>query len=91
MSVLGFRGRGLERPFDVKVGPDGAMYIADYGIARVNLARLRRGRVPYEFPRRSGVIWRVVPRGLRVAREAARRRVRKERRSGEQADRRFRM
>ncbi len=62
-SQLGQRGRGLERPFDVKFGPDGAMYIADYGIARVNLARLRRGQVPYEFPRRSGAIWRVVRAG----------------------------
>ncbi len=49
-SQLGLRGQGLERPFDVKFGPAGAMYIADYGIARVNLARLRRGQVPYEFP-----------------------------------------
>jgi len=62
-SALRMRGRGLERPFDVKFGPDGAMHIADYGIARVNLARLRRGQVQHEFPRRSGAIWRVVRTG----------------------------
>jgi len=62
-SELGLRGRGLERPFDVKFGPDGAMYIADYGIGRVNLARLRRGQVPYEFPPRSGAIWPIVRAG----------------------------
>jgi uncharacterized protein (TIGR03437 family) len=35
------------------------MYIVDYGIARVNPARAAQGQVPYEFPPRTGSIWRV--------------------------------
>jgi len=49
-------GMGLERPFDVKFGPDGAMYITDYGVVRINPAS--EGD-PYEFPPETGVIWRV--------------------------------
>ncbi len=60
-SEQGARGRALERPFDVKFGPDGAMYIVDYGVARVNLARIRDGQAPHEFPPRTGAIWRVTP------------------------------
>jgi Cu/Zn superoxide dismutase/glucose/arabinose dehydrogenase len=52
-------GMGLERPFDVKFGPDGAMYIVDYGVARINPARAAEGQVPYEFPPNTGVVWRV--------------------------------
>ena len=52
-------GEGLERPVDVKFGPDGAMYISDYGVARVNPARAAEGQVPYEFPPETGAIWRV--------------------------------
>lgn len=54
-------GRGLERPFGVRFGPDGAMYVTDYGIARVNPARTAQGQVPYEFPPQTGAIWRVKP------------------------------
>jgi glucose/arabinose dehydrogenase len=57
------KGRGVERPYDVKFGPDGAMYIADYGILNVNPARIREGQVPYEAPPRSGAIWKVTPVG----------------------------
>ncbi|HSH78322.1 MAG TPA: hypothetical protein VLA19_07295, partial [Herpetosiphonaceae bacterium] len=58
-SMQGAAGMAIERPFDMKFGPDGAMYIADYGAARVNLARIREGQVPYEFPPETGAIWRV--------------------------------
>ncbi len=58
-SGQGAAGMGLERPFDVKFGPDGAMYIVDYGIARVNPARAASGQVPYEFPPRTGAIWKI--------------------------------
>jgi hypothetical protein len=52
---------GIERPIDVKFGPDGAMYIVDYGIANVNSARTAEGQVPYEFPPETGAVWRVTP------------------------------
>ena len=52
-------GEGIERPFDVKFGPDGAMYVVDYGVARVNEARTEEGQVPYEFPPETGAVWRV--------------------------------
>ncbi|MEJ7763562.1 MAG: hypothetical protein WKF80_12285, partial [Thermomicrobiales bacterium] len=55
-------GEGIERPFDVKFGPDGAMYVVDYGVARVNQARTEEGQVPYEFPPETGAVWRITPR-----------------------------
>ncbi len=58
-SEQGAPGQGLERPFDVRFGPDGAMYIVDYGQARVNFARIKLGQVPYEFPPQTGAIWKV--------------------------------
>lgn len=54
-------GEGIERPFDVKFGPDGAMYVVDYGVARVNEARTEQVQVPYEFPPQTGMIWRITP------------------------------
>ncbi|MFN2506363.1 MAG: sorbosone dehydrogenase family protein [Acidimicrobiales bacterium] len=45
-------GGGLEHPSDVTFGPDGNMYIADWGIARVS----EKGLVLEED---SGVVWRV--------------------------------
>ncbi|MDP9364502.1 MAG: cupredoxin domain-containing protein [Chloroflexota bacterium] len=54
-------GKGIERPFDVKFGPDGAMYVVDYGVARVNQARVAEGQVPYEFPPETGAVWKVTP------------------------------
>jgi glucose/arabinose dehydrogenase len=47
-------GGGLEHPSDVTFGPDGDMYIADWGIARVS----EKGLVLEED---SGVVWRVRP------------------------------
>jgi glucose/arabinose dehydrogenase len=58
-SAQGKMGMALERPFDVKFGPDGAMYIVDYGVARVNPANVAEGEAPYEFPPETGVIWKV--------------------------------
>ncbi len=54
------RLQGMERPIDVKFGPDGAMYIVDYGIANINSARGAEGQVPYEFPPETGAVWRVI-------------------------------
>lgn len=45
---------GLEHPSDVTFGPDGDMYIADWGIARVSVEGLK-------LERNSGVVWRVTP------------------------------
>ncbi len=41
--------------------PGGLLYIVDYGVARVNLARIRDGQAPHEFPPRTDAIWRVTP------------------------------
>lgn len=49
----------LERPYDVKFGPDGAMYIVDFGSHRVNMHRLAKGHFPIEFDRKTGMIWKV--------------------------------
>jgi hypothetical protein len=44
---------GLEHPSDVTFGPDGAMYIADWGLARISTDGLK-------LDPGSGVVWRVV-------------------------------
>lgn len=49
-------GEGMERPFNVRFGPDGAIYVVDYGVAQINPAS---EGTPYEFPPETGVIWRV--------------------------------
>lgn len=58
-SEQGLAGKALERPFDVKFGPDGAMYIVDYGQVKINEARKSMGREPYEYIAGTGVIWKV--------------------------------
>lgn len=45
-------GGGLEHPSSVTFGPDGAMYIADWGIARVSVDGLK-------LDPDSGVIWKI--------------------------------
>ncbi|HWH23297.1 MAG TPA: hypothetical protein VNW68_00215, partial [Candidatus Limnocylindria bacterium] len=46
---------GLEHPSDVTFGPDGAMYVTDWGIARISTDGLK-------LDPGSGVVWRVTPR-----------------------------
>ena len=58
-SEQGLAGKGLERPFDVKFGPDGAMYIVDYGQVKINLSRKDENREPYEYVPQTGTIWKV--------------------------------
>jgi hypothetical protein len=43
-------GQGVERPYDVRFGPDGAMYVVDFGQVLVDPARPGPGT--YEFLRR---------------------------------------
>jgi glucose/arabinose dehydrogenase len=50
---------GIERPFDVKFGPDGAMYIVDFGQHLIVLKHIEYGHLPFEWPERTGVIWKV--------------------------------
>ena len=54
-SRYGSLGRGLERPIEVKFGPDGAMYVLDFGQALIDLDK----SPPYVYPPRTGMIWRV--------------------------------
>ncbi|MBW3634861.1 MAG: sugar dehydrogenase [Armatimonadetes bacterium] len=58
-SEQGIHGEGIERPYDVKFGPDGAMYIVDFSSHRVNLHRIAEGHFPVEFDRKTGMIWKV--------------------------------
>jgi glucose/arabinose dehydrogenase len=58
-SEIGSAGKALERPFDVKFGPDGAMYIIDYGVVTIAPERKEEGREPYAYKAGTGVIWRV--------------------------------
>ncbi|CAN5795623.1 hypothetical protein BH23THE1_BH23THE1_31430 [soil metagenome] len=46
---------GIERPFDVKFGPDDAMYIVDYGIVEIDMTK----KPPYDYKSGSGTIWKV--------------------------------
>ena len=52
-------GNGLERPFDVKFGPDGALYISDYGVVNVNPEQMP----PYQQMPGTGAVWKVTRAG----------------------------
>jgi glucose/arabinose dehydrogenase len=54
-SHRSMRGKGLERPFDVKFGPDGAMYIIDYGEVQIDFSQAP----PYDYQNNTGVIWKI--------------------------------
>jgi len=60
----GSLGKAMERPYDVKFGPDGAMYIVDFGQVLVDPAK---PPPPYEFPTNTGMIWKVTPGGPQTA------------------------
>lgn len=54
-SYLGMQGKGLERPFDVSFGPDGALYIIDYGVVTIDMSQVP----PYIYNENSGAIWKI--------------------------------
>ncbi len=54
-SFQGKAGEGIERPFDVKFGPDGNMYIVDYGVVEINMDKAP----PYVYKANTGAIWKV--------------------------------
>lgn len=58
-STQGTPGQGIERPYDVKFGPDDAMYIVDFGSLRVNLNNIAKGKFPVQFDKGTGMLWRV--------------------------------
>lgn len=58
-SAQGAPGMGIERPFDVKFGSDGAMYIVDFGQNAINQDHIAHGHLPYEWPEHTGAIWKV--------------------------------
>lgn len=62
-SEQGAPGMGLERPFAVRFGPDGALYIVDFGVVRINRADAGPGDDPYEFAPRTGMIWKITRTG----------------------------
>jgi glucose/arabinose dehydrogenase len=51
---------GLEHPSDVVFGPDGAMYVTDWGVAHITVDGLK-------LEPNSGVVWRIAPQGTMVA------------------------
>lgn len=58
-SEQGAVGMAVERPFDVKFGPDGALYIVDYGQVKINMARTQQNREPYEYIPSTGIVWKI--------------------------------
>jgi glucose/arabinose dehydrogenase len=54
--------QGLERPFDVQFGPDGALYIVDYGQVKIDKSlKKKQNEPPYREIPGSGAIWKVTP------------------------------
>jgi glucose/arabinose dehydrogenase len=58
-SQQGAQGQGLERPFDVQFGPDGALYIVDYGVVTIDMDK----KPPYAYQPGTGSIWKVTRTG----------------------------
>lgn len=54
-SAQGNQGKGLERPFGVRFGPDDAMYIVDYGVFEIDMSLAP----PYKPHPATGVIWKI--------------------------------
>lgn len=54
-SMQGIEGAGIERPFGVRFGPDGALYIVDYGVVKVDMKKTP----PYAYQPGTGAIWKI--------------------------------
>lgn len=54
-SLMGEEGNGLERPFDVQFGEDGALYIVDFGVVTIDMSQ----EPPYVYKEGTGVIWKI--------------------------------
>lgn len=54
-SQQGIAGAGIERPFGLRFGPDGAMYIVDYGVVTIDMSK----RPPYTYQPGTGAVWKV--------------------------------
>lgn len=57
-SAQGRAGSGIEHPFGLRFGPDGAMYIVDYGVVTIDMKK----KPPYAYQPGTGVIWKVSKR-----------------------------
>lgn len=53
------QGQGMERPFDVTFGADGAMYIVDYGVVTIDMSLTEEGKPPYAYQAGTGTVWKV--------------------------------
>ena len=49
------KGDPIARPFDVQFGPDGALYIVDYGVVNIDMQK----KPPYAYQPGTGGIWKV--------------------------------
>jgi glucose/arabinose dehydrogenase len=57
------QGRGFDRPFEVDFGPDGALYVVDYGVVEIDMSLTEKGEPPYREVPGTGVIWKVTRTG----------------------------
>jgi glucose/arabinose dehydrogenase len=49
------KAAGISRPFDVQFGPDGALYVVDYGVVNIDMEL----KPPYAIEPGTGGIWKV--------------------------------
>lgn len=54
-SAQGRKGDGIEHPFNVRFGPDSAMYVVDYGVVSIDTTLTP----PYRYEQGTGSIWKV--------------------------------
>jgi glucose/arabinose dehydrogenase len=62
-SAHGAQGRGLDHPFEVDFGPDGALYVVDYGVVEIDMSLMQEGKPPYNEIPGTGIIWKITRTG----------------------------